>query len=68
MRLVRRVVVHGFAVIELVLVGRILLDLGIIHAEGAIADLLAPLSDALAALCARTDSRNGSPKGGTKVR
>lgn len=49
MRLVRRLVVLAFAVIQLILVGRILLDLGIIPAEGLALEYLLPLSDALAA-------------------
>jgi hypothetical protein len=49
MRLVRRLVVLGFAVIQLVLVGRILLDLGIVPSEGAVAEYLIAWSDALAA-------------------
>ena len=49
MALVRRLVLLAFAVIQLVLVGRILLDLGVIPAEGSIADYIVPLSDALAA-------------------
>jgi hypothetical protein len=49
MRLVRRLVLLGFAVIQLILVARILLDLGVLPAEGVIADYVVPLSDALAA-------------------
>ena len=49
MGLVRRLVVLAFAVIQLILVGRILLDLGIIPAEGAALEYLVPWSDALAA-------------------
>ena len=49
MGLVRKLVVLGFAVIQLILVGRILLDLGIIPAEGAALSYLVPWSDALAA-------------------
>lgn len=48
MRLVRRVVVLLFAAIQLVLLGRILLDLGVLPAEGAALEYLVPLSDALA--------------------
>jgi hypothetical protein len=49
MGLVRKVVVIAFAVIQLILVGRILLDLGVIPAEGAALEYLVPWSDALAA-------------------
>lgn len=49
LRPIRRIVVLAFAVIQLVLVGRILLDLGVIPAEGAALDYLVPLSNALAA-------------------
>lgn len=49
MGLVRRLVVLGFAVIQLILVGRILLDLGVIPAEGAALEYLVPWSEALAA-------------------
>ena len=49
MGLVRKLVVLAFAVIQLILVGRILLDLGIIPAEGAALEYLVPWSDALAA-------------------
>jgi len=49
MRLLTRAVVLAFAVIQLILVGRILLDLGIIPAEGLALDYLVPWSDALAA-------------------
>jgi len=49
MGLVRKLVVLAFAVIQLILVGRILLDLGIIPAEGAALQYLVPWSDALAA-------------------
>lgn len=49
MRLTPRVVVLAFAVIQLILVGRMLFDLGIIPAEGAALEYLVPWSDALAA-------------------
>jgi len=49
LRLVRRLVVLAFAVIQLILVGRILLDLGVIPAEGLALEYLVPWSDALAA-------------------
>ena len=59
MRLVRRLVVLGFAVIQLVLVGRILLDLGIVPPEGAVAEYLIAWSDALAAPVERLASGLG---------
>jgi hypothetical protein len=49
MRLIRRIVLLAFAGIQLVLVARILVDLGVIPTEGAIAEYVLPLSDALAA-------------------
>lgn len=49
MRLFGRLVVLAFAAIQAVLVGRILLDLGVIPAEGLALEYLVPLSDALAA-------------------
>lgn len=48
-RLLRRVVVLAFAVIQLVLVARIVLDLGVIPEEGRWADLIITFSDGLAA-------------------
>lgn len=48
MRLLTRAVVLVFAVIQLILVGRILLDLGVIPAEGLALEYLVPWSDALA--------------------
>ena len=49
MRLLRRLVVLAFAVIQAILIGRILLDLGIIPAGGLALEYLVPWSDALAA-------------------
>jgi hypothetical protein len=49
MRLIRRLVVLAFTLVQAVLVGRILLDLGILPADGPIAEIGVPLSDALAA-------------------
>lgn len=49
MRLIRRVAVLGFAVIQLVLVARILLDVGVIPADVGFADTLVAWGDALAA-------------------
>jgi hypothetical protein len=49
MRWVRRLVLLAFALIQLFLVARILLDLGVIPEEGFLADLIVPVSDALAA-------------------
>jgi len=48
-RLVRRLVVLAFAVVQATLVGRILLDLGVIPAEGLALQYLVPWSDAFAA-------------------
>ena len=49
MRWVRRLVVLAFALIQLFLVARILLDLGVIPEDGFWGDLIVPVSDALAA-------------------
>lgn len=49
MRLMRRLVVLAFAVIQAILVARILLDLGVIPAEGGISGFIITSSDALAA-------------------
>jgi hypothetical protein len=65
MGLVRKVVVITFAVIQLILVGRILLDLGVIPAEGAALEYLVPWSDALAApVKGLGDGLGGLPGGG----
>jgi len=64
LRLLRRLVVLAFAVIQATLVGRILLDLGVIPAEGLAADYLVPLSDALAAPVARLGDGLGGMFGG----
>lgn len=48
-RLLRRAVVLAFAVIQLVLVARMVLDLGVIPEEGRWADLITTASDGLAA-------------------
>lgn len=49
MRWVRRIVLLAFAIVQLFLVARILLDLGVIPEEGFLADLIVPVSDAVAA-------------------
>lgn len=49
MRWIRRLVLLAFAAVQLFLVARILLDLGVIPEEGFLADLIVPVSDALAA-------------------
>jgi hypothetical protein len=67
MRLIRRLVLLAFAVIQLLLVARILLDLGIIPAEGTIADYVVPLSDALAAPVAGLGGGLGGLFGGGAV-
>lgn len=48
-RLLRRLVVFSFAVIQLVLIARILLDLGVIPEEGTLPELIILYSDLLAA-------------------
>lgn len=48
-RVLRRLVVLVFAVIQLVLVARILLDLGVIPEEGSLPELIILYSDLLAA-------------------
>ena len=48
-RTIRRVVLLAFALIQLVLVARILLDLGVIPADGVAGEPLVRASDALAA-------------------
>lgn len=47
--LAKRLVVLAFAVVQLILVARILLDLGILPTDGAIGDAIIPWSDTLAA-------------------
>jgi len=47
--LIRKLVVLLFAGIQAILVGRILLDLGVLPGEGTLADLVVPWSDTLAA-------------------
>jgi hypothetical protein len=47
--LVRRLVVLAFAVIQAILVARILIDLGIIPTDGPIAEAVVPWSEALIA-------------------
>lgn len=49
MSLVRKLVVLGFAVIQLVLVARILLDIGVIPPDIGLTDLIVQWSDVLAA-------------------
>lgn len=49
MSLVRKLVVLGFAVIQLVLVARILLDIGVIPPDIGLTDLVVQWSDVLAA-------------------
>jgi hypothetical protein len=62
--LVRKLVVLAFAVIQLILVARVLLDLGLIPAEGAALELLVPWSDALAAPVAGLGDGLGGLLGG----
>jgi hypothetical protein len=58
-RFVRRVVLLAFAVIQLVLVARILLDLGVVPAEGRLGELITVYSDVLAAPVQRVGSMFG---------
>lgn len=67
MRFARRLVLLAFAVIQLVLVTRILLDLGVIPAQATIADFVVPLSDALAAPVAGLGSGLGGLLGGGSI-
>lgn len=55
-RSVRRVVLLGFAIIQLVLVARILLDLGVLPEGGRLAEFVTVGSDALAAPVQRVGS------------
>lgn len=48
-RTLRRLVVLGFALLQAVLIARILLDLGVIPAEGTFGELVITASDLLAA-------------------
>jgi hypothetical protein len=48
-RTIRKIVLLGFALIQLVLVARILQDLGVIPADGVVGDPIIRASDALAA-------------------
>ncbi len=70
-RNVRRVVILAFAVIQLVLVARILLDLGVVPGGGRLGDLITTFSDTLAAPVQRVGSifggAFGSPAGGSGV-
>jgi len=63
-RTIRRLVVLAFALIQLVLVARILLDLGVIPADVRIAGPLVRASDALAAPVQRIGGELGSMLGG----
>lgn len=49
MALLRRLIVLGFAVIQLILVARILIDLGVLPGEGGLAEMVISLSEAVAA-------------------
>ncbi|MEO8510689.1 MAG: hypothetical protein ABI534_05550 [Chloroflexota bacterium] len=68
MALLRRAVVLGFGVVQLILVARVLIDLGVLPDTGAIADFIVPLSDAVAApvagIAASIGGGFGSPIGG----
>lgn len=63
-RLARRIVVLAFAVIQLLLVARILLDLGVIPADVGMAGLIVTTSDTLAAPVQGVGSGIGSLFGG----
>ena len=58
-RFIRRVVLLGFAVIQLVLVARILLDLGVVPGESRVGELIVTYSDVLAAPVQRAGSGFG---------
>lgn len=62
--LVRKVVVLVFAGIQAILVGRILLDLGVLPVEGTLADIIVPWSDTLAAPVAGIGDGLGGLMGG----
>lgn len=61
---VRRLVVLGFAVIQAILVGRILLDLGVLPPAEQLTAIIFPLSDALAAPVAGLGDGLGGLLGG----
>jgi len=63
-RTIRRLVVLGFALIQLVLVSRILLDLGVIPADVRVAGPIVRWSDALAAPVQQIGGGLGSMLGG----
>jgi len=56
----RRLIVLGFAVVQLILVARILIDLGVLPGEGGLADLVISLSEAVAAPVQRVAQSFGS--------
>ena len=56
----RRLIVLGFAVVQLILVARILIDLGVLPGEGGLADLVISLSQAVAAPVQRVAQSFGS--------
>jgi len=64
---VRKLVVLGFAIIQLILVARILLDLGIIPTDLGISELIVSWSDALAAPVEGLGSGLGGMFGGGSV-
>ena len=63
-RTIRRIVVLGFALIQLVLVSRILLDLGVIPPDSFVGDPIVQGSDALAAPVRQIGGGFGSFMGG----
>lgn len=62
-RSIRRVVVLAFAVVQLVLVARILLDLGVVPGGGRMGELITTYSDVLAAPVQRVGGMFGGMLG-----
>ncbi len=60
MALLRRLIVLAFAVIQLILVARILIDVGVLPGEGSVADLVISLSEAVAAPVQKISESFGS--------
>lgn len=66
-RLLRRLVVLFFALVQLVLFARILLDLGVIPVDGQVGELIVGWSDTLAAPVQGLGSGLGSMFGGSGI-
>ena len=68
MALLKRVIVIGFAIVQLILVARVLSDLGVLPSEGGLAESIVSLSDAVVApvagIASGMGSGFGSPIGG----